>query len=201
MRHIERYFWLVPTLAFIIFLLIGSCTGAVAQDFNPQGITSTLTLAKAIQDGVEGQNYVYLAVIIFMFGMQAVKMLGASKVPSLKKHTASYSTAGGASVGAVMSNIAGSDPVQGAIGGAMVGNASSGLYSTVKSLFTGPLSYIPLLFTVGAPAALLVMQALKKTPQEKRKELMTDFDSAMKKAKKKKGRSTKDLEKWFSENL
>lgn len=43
--------------------------------------------------------------------------------------------------------------------------------------------------------------SLKKTPREKRKEILSDFDNAMEKAKDPENPSTKELEEWFSKNL
>jgi uncharacterized membrane protein (DUF106 family) len=59
----------------------------------------------------------------------------------------------------------------------------------------------PLIFAIlqGAKVALEVKKKLKKTPQEKRKQAMEEFDKAMKKAVEKE--DTTELEKWFSGQL
>lgn len=91
-----------------------------------------LAIATAVQKAVESGNYVFVAVVVLMLGLQALKIIYSSKSSSLRRNAAQYSAMGGATMGVAGAMMTGGDPAQGAVGGLLVGNAASGLYSTLK---------------------------------------------------------------------
>jgi hypothetical protein len=178
-------------------------------------IDSYLKLAESIQSAVEKQQYVFLAVMGIIFGVQLLKIILASRYPSIKDNAGHYAALGGAAVGVGMSLVTNGDPIQGATGGFLVGNAASGMYSSVvgpgkrilqyvyggvKNLFIGKLAVIPAVI-LGIIAIIIVfMKVFSRTPRDKRKIILNDFDQAMEKSKGD-NPSTKDLEQWFTQNL
>lgn len=204
-----KHYYRILLLFLIIFLGCSEWAWAFDLDMGPGGITSTLALATAVQKAVEAKNFTFLAVIILMFGIQILKSFSKNKMPHMKRNAAQYSAMGGAAIGAAGSAAMGSDPVHGATGGFMVGNAASGLYSTLKrpvmwlwDLLTSGLVLkylLPIAGGLGLTFALY--KGLKRSPREKRKKILTDLDKAILKIKDKENPTTRELEKWFSENL
>lgn len=192
---------------FAIFLPVSG----FAQDFGLDmgGVTSVIALATAVQKGVESRNYVFVAVLGLMFGLEILKIFMGSKYPSFKRNAAQYSAVSGVVVGSVGSSLAGGDPVSGALGGMMVGNAASGLYSSILKPVGGYLkqmvnylaqTYFPLVIAA-IGAAYVLYRSLKKSPREERKEILSDFDAAMEKVKDKENPSTKELESWLKKHF
>lgn len=104
----------------------------IAQFGGDLGVS--LALATAIQKAVESGNYVFVAVIALMFGLQVLKVIFGQRSSSIRQNAAQYSALGGAAIGSAMTSVTGGDPVEGAVGGLLVGNAASGLYSTLKPI-------------------------------------------------------------------
>lgn len=163
-----------------------------------------LILATAVQKAVDSGQYVFAAVVVLMLCMELVKAFSGKKREHLRKHASKYVAGAGAVTGGLAAKASGADPVIGSVGGMMMGNAASGLYSSVfKPLIKNLPSWVsalPYLLPVLIPMGAVILGKLSKTSREKRRELLSDFDQAMKKAKSDEP-STKDLEKWISENL
>ncbi len=94
-------------------------------------VAGGLALAAAVQKAVENGQYAFVAVIVLMFGLQVAKIVFGRRSKSVRRNAAQYSAIGGTAVGAAMTSLTGGDPVEGAVGGLMVGNAASGLYSSI----------------------------------------------------------------------
>lgn len=119
---------------FLIFLFSLLYCGSLAAQLGPEMLGDTfksIALATKVQQAVESKNYVFVAVIAMTFLLQLAKVFCGSKFPSLKKNAAQYSAFGGAGIGAATSALTGGDAMQGAVGGMLVGNAASGLYSSI----------------------------------------------------------------------
>jgi hypothetical protein len=154
-------------------------------------------LAHMVQESVDSGKWAYLAVLSVFVMIEVNKRWLASKLPSVKKNAAQYSAGLGALTGAVLSD----DKASGAIGGMLVGNAASGLYSSLLK----PISQF-LRFDVAGFLTLLLGLAgavhksvSKKSAQEKQK-VIDEFHEAMKLTKGEEP-STKELEKWMSKHL
>jgi hypothetical protein len=146
---------------------------------------SISTLAQGVQNAVEGGKWAYLAVISIFVLIQLMK-----KNSHVKKNASRYSAGAGATVGAIL----GADPVSGAVGGLMVGNAASGLYSLLKPI-------------IGGDFLKALMVAVKMTNRvyglikaKEKKEILADFDKAIDSTKGE-NPSTKELEEWFKKNI
>lgn len=143
-------------------------------------LDALLNLADSVQDAVEAGRWAYLAVISVFIMIQLAK-----KSDHIKKNASRYSAGLGAVTGAVLSD----DPVQGAMGGLMVGNAASGLFSLLKS------------FSGNSVVSLLVLLAneIRAATTKNSKKIEADFDKAFDSAKSE--GNTEELEKWNKENL
>lgn len=163
--------------------------------------TEALTLvhiADAVQKAVDQGAWAFLAVIAIYVFIEANKATLGQKMPSVKRNAAQISAGVGALGGAVLAE----DPVNGALGGLIIGNAASGFYASFMK---------PLMAVFGAKVGATVWLALKmfflaregmkNTSQEEKKETLKELDEALKKAKDKERPSTKELEKWFSKHV
>lgn len=142
-------------------------------------------VAEGVQKAVDGGKWAYLAVIGLFVVIQVLK-----RSQHIKRNATQYAAGAGAAAGAVLSN----DPVSGAVGGLMVGNAASGLYSLLKPIIQGEL--LAAILAAFKMASFLYKRVDKKTRKEKIKE----FDKAVEKTKGE-NPSTKDLEEWFKKNI
>lgn len=146
---------------------------------------SISALAEGVQAAVDSGKWAYLAVISVFIFIQLAK-----RSDHVKKNATRYSAGLGAATGAVLSP----DPVSGAVGGLLVGNAASGLYSLLKPVITGDLLKALLL------ALKLTGLVYGKAKEKKDKQVVKDFEKAIEKTKGEEP-TTEDLEKWFKENL
>lgn len=125
-RHV--IFWSIV----VFTMLISSRAHAFLDMFGGAGeYAGIMALAAAVQKAFESSQYAFIAVIGLMLSIQLVKALTARRSDHMKRNAHRYAAGGGALMGGAMSQYTGSDPVAGAVGGMMVGNAASGLYSTV----------------------------------------------------------------------
>lgn len=143
------------------------------------GLETIFSLAEGVQGAVEEGKWAYLAVISIFILMQVAK-----RWSHIKKHAPQYSAGFGALTGAVLSD----EPMNGALGGAMVGNAASGLYSLLKPIMGGNIWLI----------LKVVAEGIKKFQRWDQKKALEDFDTAVKKAENED--STKELEEWMGKN-
>jgi len=139
-----------------------------------------LGLAESVQMSVDEGRWAYLAVISIFLIIQFAK-----KSEHVKKNAPRYSAGAGAAIGSILSD----DPAQGALGGLMVGNAASGLFSLLKS-FRGP-QFIGLIVFLASK----IRAAVGKSDREKAKAFDRAFDRA------KEEDNTEELEKWYKKNM
>lgn len=142
-------------------------------------------VAQAVQNAVDGGKWAYLAVISVFVVIQVMK-----RSQHIKKNATQYAAGAGAATGAVLSD----DPVSGAVGGLMVGNAASGLYSLLKPVIQGDLLKALLV------AIRLTSVVYGKIKAKNKKEVLADFDKAIEKTKGE-NPSTQELEEWFKKNI
>lgn len=91
--------------------------------------TSAIALATSVQKAVDNGNYIFMAVIVLMLLIEALKAI-FYKRPHMKKYAPQAAALGGGVMGGTFSAMTGGDPLQGAVGGILAGNAASGLYSS-----------------------------------------------------------------------
>jgi hypothetical protein len=159
-----------------------------------------IKFASSIQEAIDKGNYVFVGVIVLMLVIQFLKATCGRKFPSVKKHAAQYSALGGALAGGAVAQSVNADPIAGAVGGLITGNAASGLYSSfVKPLLSGLGNVFPAAM-LAVPVFGLVYKAVAKSKNEKRKEVTESFNKAIEQVNSD-NPNTKDLEKWFAKNL
>lgn len=155
-------------------------------DFTALGEWASISaLAEGVQQAVENGKWVYLGVIFIFVMIQLAK-----KSNHIKKNATRYSAGAGAVAGAVLSN----DPVNGAVGGMLMGNAASGLYSLLKPIIYG--DFIKALLI----ALKLTNWVYSKAKEKKDKEVVKEFEKALESTKGEKA-NTRELEEWFRDNM
>lgn len=186
----------------ILILAIIGITPSITWAVDLVTTGTTLVLANQVQDAFESGQYAFVLIVLLMVGLQIAKSLGGRRCPTLKKHAAPYSAGIGALIGGSAANITGSDPMMGALGGLMAGNAASGLYSTLKPILLsiGNLGVLLPIVGIGGSLIYALYKALIKSPTEKRRENLESLKSAMNKMHEDQP-STKELEAWISKHI